>query len=213
MVDLKKTALTIGIAVIFAFLVYFAIDVFYPRPLYEDFCKPYPGPSIPSRVIYKEGGVGYSTTCNCTKIPGIANLSRNCSEELGQLEYEYDDYGCEVGATCNMCNVEYNKVMLEYNLNYFYITAPIGLAAIIAGMYLPLLIEAIAAGFMFGGIFSLYVSTVFAFDSFGKWARMIILFLELCIVIWIGIKKVSAWKPGMDLLKEKEVQQVKEKKK
>jgi len=210
MVDLKKTALTIGIAVIFAFLVYFAIDVFYPRPLYEDFCKPYAGPSIPSRGVYKEN-IGYVTTCNCTTIPGISNLSRNCSAEMGNLEFDYDDRGCETGATCNMCNAEYNKVMLEYNLNYFYITAPIGLAAIIAGMYLPLLIEAIAAGFMFGGIFSLYVSTVFAFDSFGKWARMIILFLELCIVIWIGIKKVSAWKPGMDLLKEKEVQQVKEK--
>ncbi|MBI4149809.1 hypothetical protein HY488_00235 [Candidatus Woesearchaeota archaeon] len=192
MLDLKKVSLTIGIAVIFAFFIYFTIDAIYPEPKYEDFCKvnAYPRQAMP----YYEEGKGY-TGQNCTPIRGIANLSASCSEKGGYIDYTYDDAGCPVSAVCNMCQKEHDTARKQYALNIFYITAPIGILAIIAGMYLPLAVEAIAAGFMVGGILTLFQSTVRVFGDLGKWSRVILLFAELCIVVWIGLKKVSDYKP------------------
>jgi len=197
-IDLKKISLTVGIAVLFAFFVYFTIDAFYPEPKYEDFCKnTYYGPAMPAverPMVYKEG-LGYVQDRNCTAISGISNLTRQCTTTGGFIEYQYDDLGCETQASCNMCNKEFDEYRKNYSLNVFYITAPIGILAIVVGMYLPLMVEAIAAGFMFGGIITLIQSTVRVFGDLGKWTRVIVLFVELCIVVWIGLKKVSEYKP------------------
>lgn len=190
MIDLKKISLTVGIAVLFAFLIYFVIDAAYPEPTYEDFCKSYARPLPPTKEYY-----GSPAQLNCTPIAGISNITRACGEQGGMIEYDYDDRGCEVAAACNTCNKEYDEKRKRYTLNVFYITAPIGILAIIVGMYLPLMVEAIAAGFMFGGIATLFQSTIRVFGDLGKWARVIVLFIELCLVVWIGLKKMSEYRP------------------
>lgn len=206
MVDLKKTVLTIGIAVLLAFFIYYAIDLFYPEPKYEDFCGRYGGYYEPVAVpsyTYKEG-VGCVPDMNCTPIRNINSITRNCTDAGGYIEYDYNDSGCAIGVLrCNMCSVDYESAHKEYSLNTFYITAPIGVAIVIIGMYLPLTIEAIAAGIMFGGFFTLIQTTFWAFSDLDKWTKVIVLAAELVLIIWVGFKKVSEWKPGMDLFKEK----------
>ncbi len=188
MIDLKKVALTIGIAALFALFIYFIIDAIYPEPTYEGFCKnnAYPRPAAP----FYEEGKGY-TGQNCTPVKGVSNLSRECNEKGGYVDYNYDDAGCATSAQCNMCQKEFDTAHKKYVMNVFYITAPIGIIAILAGMYLPLAVEAIAAGFMLGGIITLFQSTVRIFGDLGRWSRVVLLFIELCIIVWIGLKKVS----------------------
>ena len=184
--DLKKISLTVGIAIIFAFFVYFTIDAFYAEPTYEDFCKSKYAAPMP----YKE------PRQNCTSIKGISNVTQACYDQGGYIEYDYDDAGCEINPSCNTCNKLFDEKRKAYSMNVFYITAPIGIIAIIGGMYLPLMVEAIAAGFMFGGIITLLQSTIHVFDALGKWSRVVVLFIELCLVVWIGLKKVSEYKPS-----------------
>jgi len=191
MIDLKKISLTVGIAVIFAFFIYYAIEAVYPEPKYEDFCKTQ-GPYSAPAPIYK-GGV--MTQPNCTDLPNINNISRACYDKGGFIENDYDSNGCPTNARCNACSKDLDDARKPYAMNMFYITAPIGVAAIVAGMYLPLTVEAIAGGFMFGGVATLFQSTVRVFGDLGKWARVIVLFIELCMVVWVGLKKVSEWKP------------------
>ena len=190
MIDLKKISLTVGIAVLFAFFIYFTIDAAYPEPTYDAFCKnSYGGPTPAFKEPYP-----YQER-NCTSLVGISNLSRSCNEQGGYIEYDYGDDGCETNARCNTCNKVYDENRKQYMLNVFYIAAPLGIIAIVIGMYLPLMVEAIAAGFMFGGIVTLIQSTIRVFGDLGKWSRVAVLFVELCIIVWIGLKKVSEYKP------------------
>jgi hypothetical protein len=203
MIDLKKVATTVGIAVLLAFFVYFTIDAIYPEPKYEDYCKQQYGGPYPERPMVFKEGMGYVPQYNCTPIAGLRKLEQECGQKGGFLEYEYDDLGCETKAKCNTCSKEFDERRKRYTLNVFYITAPIGIAAIVLGMYLPLMVEAIAAGILFGGIATLFQSTVRVFGDLGKWARVIVLFIELCIMIWVALKKVSDWKPTQKASKRK----------
>jgi hypothetical protein len=119
-----------------------------------------------------------------------------CSQQGGYIEYKYDDLGCETEAVCNTCSKRFDEARKPYSMDVFYITAPIGVAAIVLGMYLPLTVEAIAAGVLFGGIATLFQSTVRVFGDLGKWARVVVLFIELCIMVWVALKKVSDYKPA-----------------
>jgi len=212
MVDLKKTVLTIGIAVLLAIFIFYAIDLFYPEPKYEDFCGKYGGYYSPiSAPVYNyKEGVGCVPEVNCTPIANINNITRNCTDAGGYIEFNYNDSGCADSVLrCNKCSVDYENARKEHSLGAFYITAPIGVAIVILGMYLPLTIEAIAAGIMFGGFFTLIQTTFWAFNDLDRWAKVIVLAVELVLIIWVGFKKVSEWKPGMDLFKEKGPEQKK----
>ncbi len=184
MADLKKVSLSIGIAVVFAFFIAFLIDAFYPSLEYNTFCKneqnyPYP-------IAVK----GFSGS-NCTEPQYDAVLLKKCTEQGGYITFISDSQGCQTIPKCELCQKQFNDANQKYNKNLFYITFPIGLLAIIVGIYLPLIVEAIASGFMFGGILTLIQATVRVFGDLGKITRVILLGLELIILIWIGYKKVS----------------------
>ena len=70
------------------------------------------------------------------------------------------------------------------------ITAPLGIIAIIFGLYFG--IDFIGSGFMFGGIATLFYGTIRYFGEANKYLRVIIIFAELLIVVWIGYKKLWA---------------------
>ena len=168
--------MTFGIAVIFAFLVFSIIDVFYAAPEYGDYC---------SEVFDRPMKMGYDA--NCTDI----QPDETCYLDRGTIRYEYGPDGCPIKADCDYCGRDYDDARKQYETNMFYIAAPIGLVSLILGMYLPLVIEAIASGFMFGGIAVLVVSTMRVFGSLSKVGRVLTLAFELVLIVWLGIKKVS----------------------
>ncbi len=182
-INLKKVSLTVGLAVVFAFFIYALIDAFYEEPKHENYCDGYrfyaPHPVSPDKQR--------STDC-----PVLIAKEQACYGQKGSPAYTYDnETGCAIDLTCDMCNYEYAEARKTYNKNIFYITAPIGILAIILGMYLPLTVDAIASGFMFGGIITLIQGTVRVFGDLSKIARVVILGIELAIIIWLGYRKVQ----------------------
>ncbi len=179
---LKEVSLTFGIAVLFALLVGFTIDAFYEVPKYENHCPeifhPKPFPLYPDRAA----------PVNCTQID--ETFAINCTREGGDVRYDYTQEGCPVLAGCDLCRASFDDANKRYNTNLLWITAVIGLIAILAGMYAPIYYDPIASGAIFGGILTLIYGTMRAFGNLSKIARVIILAVELALLVWLGIRKV-----------------------
>ncbi len=183
-INLKKVSLTVGLAVVFALFVYALIDAFYEEPQYDKYCRmdePY-GRPMP---IGKQPPV----QVDC---PVLVAKEQACYAQQGMVRYSYDnETGCPIDLMCDMCNKEFENARNAYIKNIFYITAPIGLLAIVLGMYLPLTVDAIASGFMFGGIITLVQGTVRVFGDLSKISRVVVLGIELAIIVWLGYRKVQ----------------------
>jgi hypothetical protein len=175
---LKKVMFGLGVGILSALFIGFLIEAIYPVPEYEDFCRSFEGPA-PQPL--KE------SACTYTYNP---EMRATCSEQRGIIRQEYDAQGCVVNESCDYCEKDYRTTLEEYNRNLFYVTAPIGLAMIIAGLYLPATVDAIAGGVLLGGILTMIQITMRVFGTLGRWPRVILLGLELVIVILIGMKKV-----------------------
>src|SRR3989344_6627425 len=181
--NLKKVMLSLGVGILVALFIGFLIEAIHPSPKYQDYCKR--EFEIPAPQIIKERECNYAYD---------TNFRNNCADEKGVIRQEYDSNGCVIKEMCDYCQKEFQEANERYNRNLFYITAPIGLLMIILGLYLSANIDAIAGGILLGGILTMIQITMRVFGNLGRWPRVILLGLELIIVIWIGIKKVSEGK-------------------
>lgn len=180
--EIKKVSLTIGIAVLFALFIGFAIDAFYAGPEYNDFCKsksyPYPEKPYPTQVDITK----------CQQLNYKDSIYTSCTQDIGYVAYDIDEKGCQINPYCETCQVKFDAANKIYSRNLFFIAAVIGIIAIIAGLvYVKL--DAIASGFMFGGILLLIYGTIRVFGDLSRIMRVIVLFIELVLLVYIGIKK------------------------
>jgi hypothetical protein len=176
----KQVMLGLGVGILAALFIGFFIEAVHSAPKYEDFCKnnyyDYPKMMNPNNTC----DFVYDTT-----------LRNACMNDNGMMREEYDAKGCITKETCDYCQRDFQNAEEKYNRNLFYITAPIGLLLIILGLYLPISVDAITGGILLGGILTLLQVTTRVFGNLGKWPRVILLGLELAIIIWIGIKKLT----------------------
>ena len=186
MVNLKKLFLTLGIAILASLFIFVLVDAIFERPEYTDFCE--------ERIRYPK--VVDSSLPDCAQSAEDRAIAQQCYESKGTVIYNDYSTGCPTKAECSMCNSEYNDASDAYNAKVFYITAPIGLALIILGLFLPISLDAAAWGLMLAGIITLIQSTGRSFGGFGKVTRVIILGVELAILIWISYKKSELMKDG-----------------
>ncbi|MDO8628160.1 MAG: hypothetical protein Q7R56_00200 [Nanoarchaeota archaeon] len=180
--NLKNVSLTIGIAVLFALFIGFAIDAFYPAPEYNTYCKPEAQPFYGKP--YQEP---YNTSA-CPKINANDPLYKSCTPDKGYVTYKLDENGCQVNPYCETCQVEYDSANKVYSRNLFFMTAIIGIIAILAGLIF-ITLDAVASGFMFGGIFLIIYGTIRVFGDLSRIMRVIVLGIELILLVYIGIKK------------------------
>ncbi len=178
--EIKKVALTIGIAVLFTLFVVFFVEAVYEQPKYEDYCSydPYREP-MPLRKNQEECPLSYNQ-----------ELFNGCIEQKGEIRYKINESGCQVDPYCDFCGRDFNQTNEHYNRNIFFISAIIGIVAIILGLYMPKKFDAISSGFIFAGILILLQGTVRVFGDLEKWPRVIVLGIELVILILIGVKKI-----------------------
>ncbi len=177
--EIKKVALTIGIAVLFTLFVVFFVEAVYERPEYEDYCG-----------LYREP---YPLAKDPTSCPIVYNqeLSNESKAQKGEIRYNISEDGCQTGPYCDFCSRDFNDADSKYNKNIFFISAIVSIIAILAGLYMPKNIDAIASGFIFGGILVLLQGTVRVFGNLGKWPRVIVLGVELIVLIIIGLKRLK----------------------
>jgi hypothetical protein len=205
MADVRKIIVIFVIAVIFAVLVQSLIEATYPQPKYEDFCKTdyysgyYPG----TKAVPADGN---GSACQAAAEPTQAEY-KSCSDIGGVIEYKYDYQGsCPTGFTCSTCQKEYNTADEKHKLIVFIISSIMGLIAIAVGLYLPIkndLNEWIGSGFMLGGLFTLFTGTVVYYMEMGRFIRPIVMFIELCIVIYLAYKKLGRQDDGKNAVTNK----------
>jgi len=183
--NLKETGLIVGIAIVFAFLIFFTIEAFYPQPKYEDYCnETYYPQSKPINEPYDQ------QVLRCGDVYARQEV-QECNKQRGNPTFRYDNITrCDVFDTCDFCNLEYQKINDVYQRNVFIITAIVGIAAILFGLYFS--VSFMSGGFLFGGILVLAAGTIryFASGHVDRYLRMAVLFVELVILIWIGYRKV-----------------------
>lgn len=175
----KEVAMVIAVAVLGALFVGLFFDAVYESPSYEDYCKEnfVPKPVVP----YQE--------CQANITQEDQEAAEQCYRDNGFPEYDNDARGCPSSfASCNFCQKEFNLANQIYNRNLFFIIAPLGVLAIIVGLFLSY--EVIGTGFMFSGILLVAYATIRYFSEMSKLMRAVVIFIELVILIVVSIKKL-----------------------
>ena len=182
----KEVAMIIALAILGAAFVGLFVDAVYEAPKYEDFCpqkynaEPYPKYVTP----------GQEPLCTYVAPNEEIDIINKCYADKGQPEFNNDAKGCQTTfKECNYCNKYFNEARDIYNRNLFYINAPIGLIAIVVGLFLSY--EVIGTGFMFSGILLLAYATMRYFSDMSKIFRVVVIFIELVLLIMISIKKLK----------------------
>ncbi len=191
MVDLRRVAIIFVIAVLYAVLVNALIEAFYLAPRYEDYCKTriYPEkPYIAERIVERK------IECPSYAEPTREELNK-CADGKGFPEYLYDTNGCAIEYKgCNYCQRDFDIANQKYSLAFFIISSVFALLAIGIGLLLPVHIslnEWIAAGFMLGGLVTLFYGTVRYYEHFGRYVKPLVILVELLIVIYLAYKKLQ----------------------
>jgi len=177
--DIKKLAMTILIAVLIPLFIVLFIDALYSEPKYEDFCTfdeyySKPMPPINEGVICD---YNYGTEYN------------QCLADRGSPRFDYETDGCQIYRECDYCSRDYEDQREVYNRNVFFIFAILSLAIIVAGIYLKT--DYIGAGLMFGGLITLFYSTIRYISSMSKMLRALVILIDLLVIVWISYKKID----------------------
>ena len=171
---IKENAITLAIAVLFTTFILVSIDTVYSRPEYNDFCK--------NNFNYPKVA---PIETNCT-IRQTTEESK-CYQDGGMPLNDYDT-GCPVFKECSFCNKEFESASKNYNNIFFIITATIGALGIVLGVLYS--IEFIGSGFVFAGIILMLIGTVSNFQDLNKIMRLIVIFSEMVLVLFIAYKRI-----------------------
>jgi len=168
-----KWILVVGLVVVLNLFFGYAIDAFYKKPQFENFCQQKQVNIIPDtkNKCVAEGGQWTEdpSFSRSPKIPG----------EVVPAGY------------CNMyytCQKEYEETNKVYNRNVFVALVILGVASLIGGFFLAAY-EAVSLGFSLGGVVSLVIAAARYWSDMDEWLRVIVLGLALATLIYVGIKK------------------------
>ena len=175
--DIKKLAMMIVIAILIPLFIALFIDALYSEPQYEDYCD---FEQYPRALPIKE-----DQSCDFE----YSTEQEECYSSKGTPTFDYDSDGCQVYKECDFCSKDYEDARDVYNRNVFFVFAIISLLIIVAGVYLKT--DYIGAGLMFGGVITLFYSTIRYISSMDKLLRALVILIDLIIIIWISYKKID----------------------
>ena len=205
--SLAKTFLAIGISLLFAVFFAYAVYVVYEPPLnygsntcysqYDCYSK--------TQVCYSRYDC-YGSYVGKGPVP-VISLNYNNSLNESQIqdctrEQSKCIFDIENSSEYKTCFSDQENCLQEsmktdpqyiYSRNSFYILALIGLAAIIAGMFL-IYLEGIGSGLIGGGIILILWNIGYSWQyvsNLNKYVKLILLGLILVILIYLGYKKIE----------------------
>ncbi len=185
MTDVKQIAIIVGIAVIFTAFIIVGMEAFYESPKYEQICNntAYYNNYYPVSKPAPESFV--NETCNYVyETPEV----KKCYDGRGSPDFNYTKDKCPTYLSCNFCGLRFEEANKKHMNISFIILAIIGIITIIFGVLFK--IEFLGSGFMYGGIAVLFYATMRFLGEQNKYLKVLILFIELLIVLWIGYKKL-----------------------
>lgn len=170
--SIAKTFLAIGIAVVLAVFVGYALDVLYKSPETDYYSSP---------TCYSQYRCS-DLTSKCSQLSG-ENYSKCYKEVTNSNEYNQcqDNY--------EKCNEDAQKPIYDYYRNKMLILTFIGIASIVTGIFIG---ATIGGGILAGGILIILYSigtSYFYWRGFNEYLKLGILFIVLVLLIFLGYKK------------------------
>jgi hypothetical protein len=167
---IKKTLITIAIALIFTLFIGYGIEVFDKAPNREEFC-----PENLYEIDNEE---------ECLKLGGY--FGSNVMDSPRAISPEFEKEFCQPSKECydnyNLARTGHDKVV-------FIISTIIGLIAIIIGIILKT--EVVNTGLIGGGIVLTLYGTIRYWEHASNILKFILLGLVLAVLIWISYKKLN----------------------
>lgn len=157
----KKIAVGFGIAIILPMLVHYGVSTFYPYPNQKEYQTKH------NEISRKHENLSSETNKSAAKARERTYRER---EEMKKLDEEW-----EAGIN------NFNRVL-------FFVAVPIGAIAIIVGALTS--VQAIGAGLIFGGIFTLTDGYFFYWSHLLDWMRFVSLLIAFVLLIFVGYRRV-----------------------
>lgn len=157
----KKIALGFGIAIIFPMMVHYGFATFSAPP------------ELPK---YETLTYGWSKIDQDDK-----RIAREPTEEEKNEESRKKEKNKKLA-------LAYEKEMKQYSENQFYVIVPLGILAILIGIFIPL--QAIGTGLIFGGVFSIIEGYLGYWYYLSNELRFISLLIAFIVLIIAGYKKL-----------------------
>ena len=171
----KQIALAIGIVILLNIFFNYGIFTFYKSPEYTQFCP---------ETLYSKN---IQTEKECTDAGGLWHYSgpevQKAATATGAVIMGY----CDITYTCNK---EYTAVREIYDRNVFIVLTILGIITLILGLTV-ISVDAVANGFLFGGILSILVGVIRYWSAMDDYLRFIISGIALVLLIWVGYKKIN----------------------
>jgi len=169
----RKNILSIGIALLFVLFIGYAMETFYDSPEYSDFCEEFKTAQF------------IETEEQCNDVGGEwSEIDRGPTR--GEIVEPKQTGFCDRDFKCRE---DYDDSREEYNRIVFFISLAIGLITFVVAI--SLLADAVAIGFMGGGVLLIVYGTLRYWGSLSDIWRTIMLGFALGVLVWIGYKKLK----------------------
>ena len=166
--ELKRAVIAVAIALLTIFVCIYGMNTFYPQPKYDTFCNnTYNGPINNSADCASLGGKWM--------YPQYA-YEKNLAAPAGEQGY------CDM---YSKCSEEYNGAHDDWVRTIFIIGLPLGIIFILMGAFIFAL-DFVGAGLMWGGVFTIVVSSWMYFWDSSDIVRFIMSLIGLIILIYMG---------------------------
>lgn len=176
-----KWVLVAGLVIVINLFFYFAIDVFYKQPKFENFCK---NDQVKPLVKTQEACV--SMGGQWTETPPEKMIAYR-----DNVPVAVPVPGETISGYCNeyfTCQKDFDAVSKVYNRNVFVIMIILGVLLVI-GSYFVAIYGAVSLGFALAGILSLIIGSMRYWSDMDERVRVVMLGIALVALIWYGIKK------------------------
>jgi hypothetical protein len=168
-----KVSLIVAIVIVLNLFFNYAVSFVYNEPSYDQFIKPV---QVVDQITTKD---------SCLAIGGQWTESNGVEQIPTKTNPKISGY-CDPNYT-NQKN--YDAARKVYDRNVFITLVVLGIASILAGVFVTLSVLAISLSW--GGVLSLVIASMRYWNSADKLFKVIILALALCTLIWVAVKKFS----------------------
>lgn len=163
---LVRYAILFGLVILINLFITYAIQVAYPAPEYDQFCK------------VEQVNKTYATKEECVDNGGQWNTPAG-SGEMGQEAY------CNNNFTCSQ---EFDAASSLFNRNVFVVFVVAGLALLVGSLFIPGS-TLIASAISLAGILALIIGSMTYWSDMNDILRLIILGVALVTVLYFAWKK------------------------
>ncbi len=180
MTTVRKYGIILAVAILYSIFVFSLGNAVIPEPEYPDFCQQSQPPL--------DFNPGIMPRDECPELmPPTQEEIDACP---GTMTRDWRSV-CPERYVCDCRELEQEFRSTQASIQ-FWLAIVLGFIAIVAGMMLPSkneLNEWVGAGFILGGLITLFIATAQYWGEIHRIARPIVIALELAVVLWIAYRQ------------------------